>query len=429
MALGPPVAPPSPDKPPSDGAARSPPPATRRRLSAVVARSPERSQREPTTATSPRSYQADLAAVSPFASPESATSSLPSVRSPPRAAHQPLAVRGSAQGDKPEHALAIYQQAIDAEQAHQLSAAVNLYARAFRLDDRVDKEYQRLHGQHGKAFVEAAPGAGSGAGDAAQAAAGSSTTNGAAAAAEADDDLVFRFQRQFHVGPDYDFSAPTPADAAPHRSSLIHGGAELHAAIAADGSGARFEPDDEALPLLLARVPDEVLVVILGKLGELGDMAGIGRFAQTSRKAFMLSVEQGLWKCVAHPPAAMASSERHSLTTPSDRHLCELVYQPPFVVPPEYKTSVAVRDYAGDHRDMLLRQPRVRMDGLYISVVHCECLLGPAPTGRRRKVLTLCSLAPAPDVRVGSSDTLWTDPVHMSLFLRPPSTLHCLGVL
>jgi hypothetical protein len=98
---------------------------------------------------------------------------------------------------------------------------------------------------------------------------------------------------------------------------------------------------------------------------------------------------------------------------PLARQLCELAYQPPFVVSPDYRTATAVKAFGGDHRDMLLHLPRVRMDGLYISVVHC--LSRPRSWlnfSHGREALTHCSFSA--DVRVGSSETLWNDPVHMS---------------
>ena len=189
-------------------------------------------------------------------------------------------------------ALTYYAAGIEAEHAHQLSLAVNMYAKAFRLDDQVDRAYQRLNGGGGggdKGGVLRHDG------PAPDDPAGPSSDDAAI------DDLAFRFQRQYHVGPDYNFAElSTSASDTPHRSSLIHGGAEIHNAILAEG-GAHFEPEEENEPAPLAGIPDEVLVVILGKLGELGDMAGIGRFAQTCKKAFLLSVEQGVWKCVTRP--------------------------------------------------------------------------------------------------------------------------------
>lgn len=278
-------------------APQSPPPAVRRRLS-NVARSPERAWRE--GPMSPHLHKSDLAGggSSPGASPESTTSSLPAirstksstselstVRSPLHVPYRPLALAPTPPtGEKGlEAALTYYAAGIEAEHAHQLSLAVNMYSKAFRLDDQVDKAYQRLHGG-GPAGIH--------------------RHDGLAAAGPADDatvdDLDFRFQRQYHVGPDYNFAEPSAsASDEPHRSSLIHGGAQLHTAILAEG-GAHFEPQEENEPTPLASIPDEVLVVILGKLGELGDMAGIGRFAQTCKKAFLLSVEQGVWKCA--PP-------------------------------------------------------------------------------------------------------------------------------
>lgn len=281
---------------------RAAPTTSRRRLSAV-SRSPERKLHDylPTSIGSPSS------------SPRSTTSSLLSPPQQPHVALPPLPAGVDPTNEPPQSALAVYQQAIDAEHASQLNEAIRLYQRAFRLNDQVDKDYAHFVAQSTDQAYETPPlDDGQGSTDEGQ---------------KDEDDLVFRFQRQYHLGPDYS-PTPTPhASSTNLHSSLIYGGAAVRSSIINSSDPVVFDQADETEPCFLQGVPDEVLVVVLAKLGEGGDVCGIGRFAQTCKKAFLLSLEQGVWKCVflhffSLVPSPLVHATDSKRPRPTDTSVC-----------------------------------------------------------------------------------------------------------
>jgi len=115
--------------------------------------------------------------------------------------------------------------------------------------------------------------------------------------------------------------------------------AELIAGFPEDPS---FEPEDEQESVPLRKLPDELLVMILGKL----DAMSIERFATVNRKARIVALESSIWK-----------------------DLVSATYKPPQVPDVESMVSV-VESYLSDFRRVYVEHPRVRVDGVYIATCH-----------------------------------------------------------
>jgi hypothetical protein len=96
----------------------------------------------------------------------------------------------------------------------------------------------------------------------------------------------FVFKTQFQREPDFDTVAEPSFDPT----------AELEDSFAQ--LGLHFESEVEGEEVLLNRLPNEVLMTVLRKLGSAGDWTSIARFALVSKKAFLLSKEQTIWRCV-----------------------------------------------------------------------------------------------------------------------------------
>jgi F-box protein 9 len=61
-----------------------------------------------------------------------------------------------------------------------------------------------------------------------------------------------------------------------------------------------FEPDDEKNGIPVNSLPDEILVLILRNL----DATSIERFAVVNRKARVVSLDLGIWRCAIQHPIA-----------------------------------------------------------------------------------------------------------------------------
>nr|GAT45726.1 predicted protein [Mycena chlorophos] len=104
----------------------------------------------------------------------------------------------------------------------------------------------------------------------------------------------------------------------------------------------RFMPEDEKLPVQFNVLPEELLVAIIRRL----DHTTIERFAAVSRKARILTLDSTVW-----------------------REFVALAYKPPQI--PSFESIVpVVAKYKSDFRRIYMEHPRLRLDGVYISVCH-----------------------------------------------------------
>ncbi|KAG9010655.1 hypothetical protein FRB94_010132 [Tulasnella sp. JGI-2019a] len=109
-----------------------------------------------------------------------------------------------------------------------------------------------------------------------------------------------------------------------------------------------FVPEDEKLGVPLDQIPDELIVHILRELANIKDVVSIERFGVICRKARIVSLDGAIW-----------------------RHLVGLTYVGPQVAEDLPLDQLSSR-YGSDYRSMYISHPRVRMDGVYISVCNCQ---------------------------------------------------------
>ncbi|KAJ6515073.1 hypothetical protein C8R47DRAFT_1089883 [Mycena vitilis] len=205
-------------------------------------------------------------------------------------------------------ALALYTRAVEHEQNGELDAALSLYRSAFRLEPQVDRAY---HTQEMLASINEAQ------------------TKPVSSAKQGEDvDKLATTLRAIVIKSGEERGVVVTGTLA----SLIEG--FPHESV--------FEPEDEAQPVHLTMLPEELLVLVIRKL----DHTSIERFAAVSRKARVLTLDPGIW-----------------------RELVVLCYKPPQVSSIESMIPV-VTQYQSDFRRVYMEHPRVRLDGVYIAVCH-----------------------------------------------------------
>lgn len=110
------------------------------------------------------------------------------------------------------------------------------------------------------------------------------TTNAAPIPGPTDEPAPYVFKAEYQRGPEFDTVAvPSYDPTAELEKSFAH-------------LGVHFVEEEEGKGVILNTLPNEVLVVVLRKLGQAGDWASIARFGSVCKKAFLLSKDQGLWK-------------------------------------------------------------------------------------------------------------------------------------
>lgn len=218
-----------------------------------------------------------------------------------------------------------YRKAVEAEQQGRLDEAVQLYKAAFRLDSHVDQAYHRTL-KLSAASLNSAPAI---------------------------------------SGPSH---RVVTAISLPGRSehTTIHLPDTLQSVLLGfQPAEVSFQPEDAKRDVLLDRLPDELVVAILRSLATDKDVRSIERFALICRKARILSLDDAIWR------SAKLHSHWPSTEQALCRHLVRLTYVKPQILdhgPEELKVR-----YGDDYRAMFISHPRVRMDGVYISVCHCQC--------------------------------------------------------
>jgi len=218
---------------------------------------------------------------------------------------------------------------------------------------------------------------------------------------EVADPLAFNFSRTLQLGPDYnsiDIQSTSdedhPSSTSKYLKSLLRS-FQAHPfesdnpvqmqVLEASASKHPFIPENVNKAVLLARLPDEVLSVILTQLmlpsrvGAFPKLGLVEAFAISSRKARLLTLaDAGLYK-----------------------RACRLVYQPPYQIPPpdsEEERNEGECDrlceqfHGNDWRRFWLEQPRIRTDGCFISVVSY--------------------------LRRGETENAWVSPSHLVTYYR-----------
>ncbi|CCA71159.1 related to F-box protein pof7 [Serendipita indica DSM 11827] len=218
-----------------------------------------------------------------------------------------------------QSALELYAQAIGLEEQGAHDAAAQLYRRAFRLDGNVDRAYHRLQLRRELDVGGLVNDVG------ALSLASGDQTRSNAKDSTAKSHITSHIQ-PLHAYGTFSASKGALADLLP---SFLN---------------AKFEPEDERQALHIKKLPDELLLAILSHFIETADTRAIERFGSVSRKARLLTLEQGIW-----------------------RQLVERTYVPPQL---SIDPLVLLPSFREDYRQFYIHQPRVRMDGVYIAVCH-----------------------------------------------------------
>ncbi|KDQ19550.1 hypothetical protein BOTBODRAFT_28125 [Botryobasidium botryosum FD-172 SS1] len=212
-----------------------------------------------------------------------------------------------------QSAVAVYGRAVEAEQRGRLDEALDLYRKSFRMDSNVDKAYHRA------LMLEITAGT-------------QSLTMGASSSSKERESN--RFSSPRHTRND---SVPVKI---PHLT--------IAALLASFSSTDVFEyaAEDEKLGVPFARLPDEIVVLVLRQFAQARDVASLERFGTINKKARLVSLDQSLW-----------------------RDLVYITYVPPQIDDDTPLDEIA-SDYGFDYRRFFMEHPRVRMDGVYIAVCH-----------------------------------------------------------
>jgi len=257
------------------------------------------------------------------------------------------------------NALSLYQAAVLSEAQGLMDKAVNMYRKAFKLDPQIDRLY---HNESLKPTATSEP-------------------------IRKEQDLAYQFARTVHIGQDY--STKQNDNDKIHPSSTqglldvllpsfratpyIRQG-QTEPVLPLDSIA--FIQSTDLRPFHANKLPDELWVQILmelmlpNRISAYPRIDRLERFALVSRKARLLTLNPTLWKLAI-----------------------QLLYTPPFQLPPETSALGLCRDvHRGDFRRMFIEQPRVRTDGCFISVVQY--------------------------LRRGEADNVWVAPSHIVVYFR-----------
>ncbi|KAG8749748.1 hypothetical protein FRC14_001130 [Serendipita sp. 396] len=233
-------------------------------------------------------------------------------------------------GNRRQTALEFYTQAILLEEQGAHDEALALYRRAFKLDSNVDRAYHRLTLEReigglvndvGALSLAAHP----------PSASSNAIKEGYGSMTILDDrrSVSPKAERRLRD------SAPKP-----HLPNWISTNLFDTQPI----SRLQFEAETETEPVHLNKLPDELLLLVLQTILQSADTKSLERFATVSKKARVITTEQGLW-----------------------RSLVQRTYIPPQLI---QEPQSLLQLYGDDYRQFYIHQPRVRLDGVYIAVCH-----------------------------------------------------------
>ncbi|KAH7105762.1 hypothetical protein BKA62DRAFT_612615 [Auriculariales sp. MPI-PUGE-AT-0066] len=129
-----------------------------------------------------------------------------------------------------------------------------------------------------------------------------------------------------------------------------------------------YAPEDEKRPVPITVFPDEVFVRVLAELALGGDHATVERVALVNRKLRLVTLDSYIW-----------------------RSLVMAVLVPP-QIQSEHARLELIKHHKFDFRRIWIEHPRVRLDGVYISLCHY--------------------------VRHGQSDSPWVSPQYLITYHR-----------
>ncbi|KAI9250150.1 hypothetical protein BDA99DRAFT_522987 [Phascolomyces articulosus] len=259
-------------------------------------------------------------------------------------------------------AIDVYRLAIEMERKGQLGQALLHYRKAFKLDPDIDKTYRQLE------LVEQA---------AVAAAANNNNNNNNNTLCSSS----FNYPRQCDP-----LVAAATADGRDIRALLGHSHHEYTPSTVVTGKSIdpldslirefiqqdlSYIPKVDYKPISIAKLPDEMLVQVLGHL-VVYSISSMPAFALVCKRFFLATRSASLW-----------------------RHACEHVFRAPTMSleqSRQYQAEFVRTLYDGYWLRMFIERPRLRFDGVYISV--CQY------------------------IRPGRSETAWTQPVHLVTYYR-----------
>lgn len=168
-----------------------------------------------------------------------------------------------------QRAVELYRRAVVCEQQSNLDEALKLYRTAFRIDPNVDRAYHKIEAQFDVATNVSV---------AQQPAHATSSTKRSSI------DGVTHSLKSLDV---HSAVVPVAEGVAIPPGSLASIMAEWPALL-------EFLPEDEGKPVHIQKLPVEVLLLMLRKLGT----TALERYALVCRKARFLTLDMGIWKCV-----------------------------------------------------------------------------------------------------------------------------------
>ena len=224
-------------------------------------------------------------------------------------------------------AIKFYNSAIEYERIGQLNEALNFYRRAFKLDDEIDKNFEKYTKQKASFFNNKVD---------------NDNNNNYHDNDNIYDDFkldkqgnyVYNFSKTIQLEPD----APTQST---NRSDAVD-------SIIQSLSSFQFEPEDENKKFPISILPDEVFTNIFYQMISTTDVQTLIRFARTSKKLLMLSNDNVIWKTLV----------KHH-------------YKPPHQISYKFDIQSFVnKQFNGNWRKFWIDIPRIRLDGVYISICH-----------------------------------------------------------
>ncbi|RMD43339.1 hypothetical protein DV735_g1717, partial [Chaetothyriales sp. CBS 134920] len=253
----------------------------------------------------------------------------------------------------PVTALEHFEKAVEKERTGNLGDSVAHYRKAYRLDDTVDQQYRKKH------FP-------------AKAVANSNNTNPS--------------------------NAPVTVPNTAHHSSGVASELLTFSQLIESFAGCQIEgippviAGDIAPPCTISRLPHELLVEILSRIGRY-DPAMLARLGLVCKRlAYQIYVDNSIWKAIALGPEFGLASQQYSFD--KDLQGRQLVSEDlnetpiPKIPPPAFTTSAL-------YRDIFHTCPRVRFTGVYISTVNYTRPGGPS-----------------------AMQVTWSNPVHIVTYYR-----------
>ncbi|KAI9498101.1 hypothetical protein BDB00DRAFT_801142 [Zychaea mexicana] len=241
--------------------------------------------------------------------------------------------------NEPQSAMDHYIVAVDNERQGKLGQALASYRRAFKMDPDVDRHYKRHYQKHG---VEP-----------------SLTSSAAPATATKEKGEAQEFRHIVPVGNEY--IAPSATGKDPLEDLIREFTSEPVPYLAAV----------DYKPVHVARIPSELLLHVLRHL-ILRSVSSVAQFALVCKNFFLLTRAPSLWRFASE----------HAFKSPYMTLETSRVFQADYVE----------KVYHGHWLRMFIERPRIRYDGVYISICHY--------------------------VRMGNNDESYNQPVHLVTYYR-----------